>query len=805
MLKNWIKIYLYNVKANKFFTVLNIFGLSLGIAGLVFALLYWNDEHAYNAWNPEKDKVFQVVNDIGDDMIWSTSVAPMGPHLAKMSEVEAYCYTNTWYFDEVVKYGQKKEQVKIMDVQANFFSFFPFEFIKGSPKTAIQGNTTIAISDELAQRLFGEEDPMGKWIHFRTGKYLVSGVYHIPGKSSYSPQAVVNFMEEKLKSKEEAWGDFTFNLLIKLKDPALAPAVKKKMEDVYLEFRAKRYADREGLSLEEFVRKYGSTKVMLEPLAIARLHSVVSGYPEGKGNYQFLLIMMGLSVLILVLSIVNYVNLATANTIKRAKEIGVRKILGAAKANIVRQFIFETFITTAIALLLALAITELALPFYNSFLQKTLVLSSGQFFIQLLGVLVLVIVLAGIFPAVYVANFKVISVLRGNFSRSKGGVWLRNGMLILQFAIAAFFIIGSYIVYQQVYYMSHKDLGLKGDQVIDVAYLGQRPQPEDPALIYAHYETIRNEVRNIKGVQAVSAGAFQLGAGSASSSGFSYNDHNIQAQNMGVDFDFLNLMQIKTVKGRQLSANFASDTVSSMLINETAMKMMGEKDPVGKQVQWNDRKLTIVGVVKDFHISGPQNDIPPMSFFHFKTVEWMSYNMGHIYIKLDAADMEGTLAALDKFWTTRVDTEYPFSYDFVDKNFARTYQQYVNQRNLFSLLNGVVIFIALFGLFALASYSIQRRMKEIAIRKTMGAGTPTLLKELSKQYVVYCIIGFLIALVPAWLLLDKWLENFAFRITISAWPFIAGFIVLLILTLAVVLGQAYRATRVNVLQYLKYE
>ncbi|MFP5439578.1 MAG: ABC transporter permease [Bacteroidia bacterium] len=805
MLKNWIKIYWYNVKSNMFFTVLNTFGLSLGIAGLVFALLYWNDEQSYNTWNPEREKVYQVITNLGNDLIWATNVAPLGPHLDTMPEIEEHCYLQLYYFNEIIKYGEKKEQIKILDAQKSFFSFFPYDFIKGSAKTAIQDDASIALEENVAQRLFGNEDPMGKWLQYGTGKFLVRGIYRIPGNSSLKPQAVTNLMEPRLKENADQWGNFNFGLFIKLKNPAQANIVKKKIENVFIEYRTKKSAREEGLSVEEFIKKNGTTKMILEPLASARLHSVINGYPEGKGNYQFLLIMLGLSILILLLSIVNYVNLATANTIKRAKEIGVRKILGADKGNIVKQFVFETFLTTAIALLFALTLVELGLPFYNSFLGKTLELNGGVFFIQLLSVLIIVIALAGIFPAIYVSNFQTLLVLKGNFSRSKNGIWLRNAMLVLQFAIAAFFITGSYIVHQQVSYMSHKDLGLKGSQVIDVTYRGQQPQPENPAQIYSHYETIRNELRKIKGVDAVSAGAFSLGSGAGSTSGFSYNSHNIQGHNMAVDFDFINMMQIKMASGRELSPKFSSDTISGMLINETAMKMMEEKSPLGKEIEWNSKKLKIVGVVKDFHMFGPHEKIPPMSFFHFKTIDWMSYNLNHIYIKINPDDMEGTLKAIDTFWTTKVDTEYPFNYDFVDKNFARTYEDYIKQRNLFSLLNGMVIFIALFGLFALASYTIQGRMKEIAIRKTLGAGTLTLLKELSKQYVVYCVIGFVVAMVPAWYLLDKWLENFAYRITISALPFIVGFIVLLVLTLTVVLGKAFKATRVNVLKYLKYE
>ena len=233
--------------------------------------------------------------------------------------------------------------------------------------------------------------------------------------------------------------------------------------------------------------------------------------------------------------------------------------------------------------------------------------------------------------------------------------------------------------------------------------------------------------------------------------------------------------------------------------------MMKEKNPIGKIVNWNSQKFKIIGVVQDFNIYSPQGKVPPMVFFHLKTIPWMAGNINDIYVKIKSENSEQTIADIEKFWVKKVDTEYPFSYDFVDKAYARTYANYVKQKNLFSLLNVIVILIALFGLFSLASFSIQRRMKEIAIRKTLGAETNVLLKELSKQYLVFCVIGFLIALFPVYYLLNLWLENFAFRLEISFIPFVIGFVVLLILTLVVVLSRAYQATQVEVLKYLKYE
>lgn len=800
MIQNWLKVFVYHFKQHKLFSILNILGLSIGISGLIFAILYWNEEHSYNEWNSEKDKVYEVINDMGEAGKWAWNVAPTAPILeASSKNIEGYCYYTAWYQEDILNYNGKKEMIKkIGAAESNFFSYFPFEFIAGDPKTAIQDENSIALSEEVAKLFFKDENPIGKQIIFDGKPHAVKGVYRIPGKSSMAPDVMLHL---KMDKASESWGDFNYGLMLKIDSPDKVKAVCKEIEAIYYKHRIRKSAAEMGITEQEFIKKFGSIKVTLTPLTNARLSDLTSGLVEGKGNYQFLAIMMGLSILILVLSIVNYINLATANAIKRAKEIGIRKIIGATKKQIVWQFVFETVLVVCAALILSLMIVELALPYYNSFLQKELEMIGSQFYLQLLLIVVVVIALAGIFPAVYVSNFETLKVLKGNFGRSKSGIWLRNGMLILQFTIATFFIIGSYIVYQQVRYMSHKDLGYKGDQIITIPYRAKRAGND-----FDNYKTIQQELQKIKGVKEVGAGTFNFsGRGASSSSGFTYNDNPIQAQNMGVDFGLLEMLNVKLIKGRALTPELASDTASTMLINKTTWERMGEKEPIGKEIEWNGTKLKIVGVVDNFHLYGIQEKIPPMVFFHIKTIPWMQTNINRIYVKVDPQQMDQTIADMEKFWTQKIDTDYPFKYDFVNKEFARTYETYVKQRNLFSLLNIVVIAIALFGLFALASYSIERRIKEIAIRRTLGAETGMLLKNLSLQYIVFCVIGFVLAAIPAYYLLNKWLEDFAFRISITTLPFIIGFVVLLSLTLLIVLSKAYQATRIDILKYLKYE
>ncbi len=787
--------------------MLNVVGLSIGIAGLVFAILYWNDEHSYDAWNPNKENVFALINQIDDHTFWPSCSAAIGPNLIKStSKVASYCYLNGGYDTDIIRYKSKKIIAeKIVFAQKNFFEFFPFEFIEGSQENALPDANSICISTALAEQLFGNETALGKEITIDKTKLVVRGVYLLENNASYQPACVADFIDSRLKKLVNEWGNFQFTLLIKAKNKSDKQVILQEIQKMYFDNMTVRYAQEMGISPEQYEEKYGISKPSLEVLADFRLHTKTSGFAEGKGNYKFLVIMMGLSILILLLSVFNYINLATATAVKRAKEVGVRKILGASKFNITFQFIYETSIIVLFSILFSLVLVELSLPYFNDFLDKTIHLQAHKIAFQVLIVFMFLLLFAGIFPAIYVSNFEVLNVLKGNFSRSKTGIWLRNSMLVLQFAIATFFIVGSNIVYQQINYMNTKDLGFKANQIINVSFRNIYGQNITNKNRFDRYVMVKNELLKIKGVKKVVAAAFKFGSSAPTTIDYTYQDINVSGQNIPVDFGMLEMMEIKMAQGRYFNPKFSQDTINSVLINETALKLINEPNPIGKKLNWDGKEVIIVGIVKDFNIGNPSEVIPPMSFFHLKTIPWFMGTLHNIYVDADAENMEETLADIEKFWIKNVDSDFPFSYDFVDKEYKRSYSSYVKQKNLFSLLNIVVILIALFGLFALASYSIQTRMKEIAIRKSLGASTDSLLKTLSKQYIIFCIVGFLIALFPTYYLLNLWLEDYAFRISISWIPFAVGFIVLVVLTLLVVLSRAYVATRVNVLQYLKYE
>ncbi|TDO83595.1 putative ABC transport system permease protein [Flavobacterium chryseum] len=808
MIFNWFKIFIYHLRQNKLFSFLNVLGLSIGVAGVIFAILYWNNENSYDQWNPEKENSYQVLNQIGmTGDIWATNSIPFGETCkATIPEIEQISFMNIWYNEDVVKFENKKLFDKKITVSDNgFFDIFPFEIIKGAKKNILKEKYSVAISEDQANLLFKNEDPIGKSVEFKSNSYVVKSIYRLSRPSSIEP----NFVFGGIRRDQDAdsWGNFNYGLMVKMKKNADPATVWKKMQNVDYVNRTLKEAKSSGKSVKDFVKEYGQTTVIIDQLKTARLHgtkSSGSNFPEGKGNLQLLYIMVGLSVLILLLSLVNYINLATASAIKRAKEVGVRKIVGASKKQIIAQFIFETAIIVILAILFALAIVELSLPYYNVFLKKNLTMNGGEFYLQLIFIFGLVIVLAGIFPAIYISNFETLKVLKGNFSRSKSGIWIRNSMLIFQFGIAAFFIIGALIVNSQVNYMMNKELGFSGDQIIRIPF-----NYPDYKQKTNKFLAMKQELKKLSGVQQVSTFAGTFGNSTSSSSGFTHNGIFVQPRNVEMDFGFLEMMKIKIVEGRDLSPKFASDTIDNWLINETLAKTLGLKNPINTVITsgWGNEKgemkFKIVGVVKDFHITGLQDKVPPMVFINLQTLEWN--NFSNVYIKVSPNNLTETLDKLKTYWEKNVNPDYPFDYEFVNKGFAKTYQEQVKQKDLFFILNLVVIIIAVFGLFALASFSMERRLKEIAIRKTLGAETDVLLKELSKQYIVFCLIGFGIGIVPAYFLLQKWLENFAFRIGISVVPFTIALLSLLILTLVIVSAKAYQVTKIDILKYLKYE
>lgn len=803
MLKNWLKIAFLNYKKNWLSTCINLFGLTVGLTGFMLILMHWNDEESYEKWNPKKDDIyfFQTYNK--KEKVYGSSISYPLAFNAKerIPDIEDFVLmTNTGVSYKMTTKVKTAYQRNGFLVTEQFFKFFPFKLISGSYNNALKSEAALALSANAAKNLFGRTNVAGETVKFDDKSFVVTAVYELPeGNSEIKPDFVIQ-PAAQIKNDKEQWGNFNYACFFTLKKGADPNTFPEKFFDILM-LRAKRDSKDAGMTPEEFLDAYGPQSSILTPLDRMKLHAE-SGWFSNP-DFKTILILFSLSVLIVVLSAINFINLKTAQASQRAKEIGVRKAIGSTKSSLVLQFLIETFLICFASYLLSLALTELLLPSFNKFYNKDIVMADWRIYFYSFLMVVIVTLVSGLIPAVYLSNFKAIETLKGNFARSRHGVWLRNGILTLQLIISSFFIIGGLIINSQVKYMMNKDLGYNGDQIFQINFndYGQKP--------WLKYERLKSEMMKIKGVEGVNYGEAYPGTNSYTSSNVDYMKESINAQHGTMDYDYLQFIGVKLLKGRWLDPHLASDTINSILVNEALVRKFGWKTDqvLGREIRpgFDYKPYKIVGIVKDFNIRSLKSEIEPITFFHYKETEWKRYNMNNIQLKIKADDIEGTVKRLKNYWMNSVEPGYPFDSYFIDKNFAKTFETYQKQQLLFTILNAMVLMVALLGLFALSSLMIEQKLKDVAIRKTLGASDGILVLGLTKQFLWITLIAVFISMPISYYLMNEWLKDFAYRIDMPVFPFILSLILLLILTFAVVSIKAYQATKVNLVKYLKYE
>ena len=805
MIQTWFKIFYRNSKKNWLNILINVLGLTLGLAGLLIVLLYFQDEKGYNSKNPNKDSIYRVVHKMSDGDIWTSSTAVEGAkYKEEIPEVTSVYMSNDWYDSSLlIAAGKKVYSRDILMGQPNFFEFFPFEVVKGSVEDFEKVRNHMALSEEKAKALFGNVSlALGETVEINKRVYKVALVYKITGKHYYMPQIVVQYEKEP----KGHWGNFSFGLFIKTTQNAESNSLIEKMDNIWFTNQVEPQSKIDGVSTKEWEEKYG-TKVLLESLTDIRLKSLgKDAGPEGKGNYQLILIMLTLSILLIIISCVNFINLSTASATQRAKEVGVKKTLGLSKLTLTRQFVLEIVLQGIIAFVLAVILVELLLPYFNDFMRKSISIIDGTVIYQVAIIAVVISFIIGNIPAVYLANFKSVEVLKGNISRSKRGRFARSIMLGFQFLISGFFLIGSLIIYKQVNYMMNKDLGYNGNQVITVSL-------NDPENRYKKYLLAKKELIKHPNIEVVTSNYFLPGGGNSNSTNVGYKNLSVQTNSNAMDFEYMDMVDMKVIKGRGLQANLASDTIKNVLINETLAKAFGIYDnPLGKKISTgfssedNDGKnLNVIGMVKDYHIYGMDAKIPPIIMMHWNSFDWMKQNFWVVQFKIKSNDIEKTIADIEDYWKQNVEQGYPFSYQFLNKRFARTYRKYQKQKTIFTVLTVIVIVISLLGLFALATLSIQQRLKEVAIRKTLGASVQEIMYQLIKNFVRIVLIASIVLIPVAYYFMQSWLDNFVYRIDMPLLPYLITPIILMILVFLVVGLKAFKATKVDLIKYLKFE
>lgn len=812
MIKNWLKIAFINYRKNWLSTIINILGLSVGLCVFLLIYIHWQDERLYEQHNPNKDNIYLVENKNGD---FGTMVVSSFPELSvskeKFSEIEDYTIANIWGGYKVrLMAGDKSAFVTSCRASDSVFDFFPFENVAGSFKNAISDKSKIALSEETAKLLFGDEykNCVGKTVSLdepNAKPFVITAVYKNPEVNSVFKAGFI-MRNQGLEGNGNAntqWTNYSYVGYFKLKQGTDVKNLEKKLSALM--------AEQEKIAAEGWGEKYDTTKkaeVSLTPISKMKLDAKSEGV--SKGDKRSIMILLSLSALILLLSGINLINLKTAQASQRAKEVGVRKVVGSTRSKLILQFLLETFIICFVAYIIAFAMVEFFLPGYNKFLNKEIKLNDPNLFVYTGLLLIVFSLIIGLIPALYLSNFKPINTLKGNFARSKNGVWLRNSILTLQLIISSFFIICSLIIHLQVSYMTSKDLGFKGDQVIHIQFKKTDWQNDFNSKKYIR---LKNEVSKIAGVEDITGSVNTIGWGMSNTSSVKNAlDTTKSIPNVivgAIEYNYFKFYKMRFASGRDIDVRFASDTINGTIANESFIKKMGwNKDQaIGKEVYpgWEEKKkYKIIGVIKDFYINGVDKPVEPMLFFNYDR-NWAKNNMGNLQIKLSKDDINGTLERIKEFWLTKAEPGYPYEFQFIDKQFAKTFEKFQKQQTLFTILNIVVLVIALLGLFALSSLLIEQKLKDVAIKKTLGADERTIVWDLTKRFLLICVIAVAISFPFGYYAMNEWLKDFAYRIDMPVWPYAVSMILLLILTFVVVSFKAYRATQINLVKYLKYE
>lgn len=785
MLKNYLKTAWRNLLKNKFYSLINIAGLTAGLAVGILILLWVQDEFSFDSFHSKTDDIYrlELFGGTGTSrQIFSVGVAPIGPFSKQqLPEVKDYVrITGNWDYS-LYKYQDKVfGDMRSSYTDPSFFSVFDFSLIKGNPAKPFADDQSVVITQKTARKFFGDQDPIGKVI-VADGKqnFTVSGIIaDFPKNSSFQFDILAPIslhFKTQLAQHNDMSNNFSFlnyQTYLLLKPGSDLKKLLIQIRQVHLN------------------HKPDDTDAEYLLLPLSKMHLYKADMSDGGISTVRIFIIIG--ILILVIACINYVNLSTARSMLRSKEISMRKIIGAAKTHLFMQFIVETALLFSLAAVLAIGLIFILIPVFNQISGKEMSLDLTDYHIWTTLFLAITGTLAAssIYPALLLSSFEPLKALKGKISGGVGDVIFRKILVVIQFTFSIILIIGTIIITGQLNYVRQKGVGYDKSHVISLWM-------RDMA---GHYEAAKSELLKEPGVQAVTRSNQNIiqyfgFTGDVHWDGKDPND-NVMMHPIVVDKDLISFFKMKLVEG----ASFTGAKTDSVhfILNETAIKQMGIKNPVGKPFAAMGTKGTIIGVVKDFHYSSMKEKIAPSIF-------WYSPNiMNRMYVKTTTRDAPKAIAAIERQFK-QYNGQYPFSYAFLDEVFDSIYQNEQRQGTLFTDFAAIAIFISCLGLLGLAAYTAQVRTREIGIRKVLGATVSGIVGLLAKDFMKLVLIAILIATPVAWLAMQKWLEDFAYRINISLWVFVlAGFMAVLI-AFATISFQSIKAALTNPVKSLRSE
>lgn len=796
MIKSYFKIALRNLLKNKGYTFINVAGLASGMAvSLLIGLWIW-DELTYNQYHKNYDRIAQVWQHNEYNGVKGSQTA--NPYLMA-EEIRnnfgsdfKYVLQSTWNFGRVLAVGENKFNKSGMYWEPQVIDMLSIKLLKGAPDQALKDPYSILLSESVAKAFFADADPMGQTIRINNKSDVkVTGVYEdIPYSSRFRDMSFIMpwdlylIENEWIKNMEQPWGSNFTQTWAQVADQADMDQVSAKIINVKLN------------KVSEDDRKY-KPEVFLHPMSKWRLYSE---FKEGRnvgGRIEFVWLFGIIGVFVLLLACINFMNLSTARSEKRAKEVGIRKSVGSARAQLINQFFIESVVVALIAFIVSLGIAYLTLPMFNQVADKkiTLLWTSSTFWLIGIGFSVFTGIIAGSYPALYLSSFQPVKVLKGTFRVGRFASIPRKVLVVLQFTVSVTLIIGTIVVFRQVEFAKDRPIGYDRNGLINI-YL-QTPD------IHKHFEAVRNELMSQRAIVEMAEAGSPTTQVWNTNGGFNWAGKDpalaVDFPNNGVSHEFGKTVGWKFNDGRDFSREFASDS-NAFVINEAAAKFLGFKNPVGEILNWNEQDFTIIGVIQDMIIESPYEPVRP-SLWHIDRYD----NANLVILKLNPEVSSHEALEKIKVVFTQYNPASPFEYEFVDVEYAQKFSDEERIGKLSTAFAVLAIFISCLGIFGLASFVAEQRTKEIGVRKVLGASVVNLWGMLSKDFLVLVSISLMLSMPIAWYLMNDWLEKYEYRSNISWWIFVVAGVGALTITLLTVSFQAIKAALMNPVNSLRSE
>ncbi|MEQ9467312.1 MAG: ABC transporter permease [Ekhidna sp.] len=793
MLKNYFLVAIRHLKRQPGYALLNILGLTIGIASALLIVLYLNQETSYDKHNANAKNIYRISADITEPdnaFRWAVTQPPLGKTVnLEFQEINQFTRF-AGGGDTRFRFGDNNYEAENWYlVDSTVFDVFTVKFLQGDPETALDAPNSVVLSKTLADKVFKGENPMGQLLETERFSYKITGIYEdIPVTSHIRPDAMASFSTNEQYANSQSWGGFGLYTYVVLNDGVDPAYVEKRLN-------------------EEIITKYVATifdqfdiKVKYEMINIQdiHLHSDFEGEPTALGNIDYVYIFLAVAIFLVLIACINYMNLATARSMRRSLEVGIRKVMGAQRTALIRQFIVESVLIALVSMLISLLLLLIVVPVINSQLGTTLMLSdllSQKIIWTLVGILVFTGLLSGSYPAFYLSGFSPIKAIKGGSgSKRTGNVWLRRVLVGLQFSISIFMLIGTMVIYQQMQFVRNADLGFDKDQVVNFTL--NRNTSEK-------WETLRTKLLQNPNIKNAAT------ATNIPGNGFGKNVMEVETNEgvmedygvdwYGVDYDYIDVLGIEIVEGRGFSRNYPSDTASSVLINESMVERFGWDNPIGKRFQFDQDSTVyhkVIGIVKDFHHRSLYNPIE--SFMIFPNL-----NNRQAMVKL-GDDLEAGLDHLEASWN-ELFPNTPLEYQFLDQNFMQDYESDQLRGQLFLGFALMMIIISGLGLLGLASFTAEQRTKEISVRKVLGADVKELVIMLVKDFIWLVLVGAFPAFIIGYKIMNNWLGDFEYHTEINIFVFVAVLLIVGVFVMLTTGFQAYKAASANPSENLKYE